>query len=231
MEQKKHPKVNLERKRGIYSAIGLLMAATFVLAALEFRTISNYEKELGTNPDPFENKDIIESLLIYVPKVPDKPHVSKVNKMRSDFLIDENIEEEPLDIIPIDVDDENNLMASVDHLFIDELVVEEEIPIIIPQVMPQFKGGTKGMNDFLKNNIRYPYVAQRDGKEGKVYLTFIIEKDGSISNIKILNDGPGGGCGQEAMRVVSKMPNWIPGEQFGKKVRVKCTLPINFRLN
>lgn len=230
MEQKKHPKANLERKKGIYSAIGLLMASTIALAALEFRTISNYE--ITNHPhDPFDNEDMVESLLIYVPKAPEKPSAPVANKMRSDFIIDDLIDEEPLDITPIDVDVDNNLLASVDHLFGIENVVEEDIPISIPQIMPKFKGGEKKMHEFLKNNINYPYIAKKNRKEGIVHVQFIIEKDGSISSIDVLNDEPGSGCGQEAVRVIGKMPNWIPGEQFGKKVRVKFTLPINFKLN
>lgn len=230
MEQKKHLKVNLERKRGVYSAIGLLMASTIVLAALEFRTISNYNIT-NQSQDPFENEDMVESLLIYVPKAPQKPSVPVANKMRSDFIVDDVIDEDPLDITPIDVDIDKNLLASVDHLFVIENVVEEDIPLILPQIMPRYKGGEKKMYEFLKNNINYPYSAKKNGKEGIVHVQFIIEKDGSISSIDVLNDEPGGGCGQEAARVIGEMPNWIPGEQFGKKVRVRFTLPINFKLN
>jgi protein TonB len=230
MEQKKNNKANLEKKRGIYSAIGLLMASTFVLAALEFRTIDRYEVCVFPE-NPFENEDLVESLLIYVPKAPQKPIVPITSKMRPDFILTDNSVDEPLEIIPIDVEIDNNLLASVDNLLIEEIVVEDEIPFTVVQKMPTFKGGSKGMSAFLRENIIYPHRAQREGKQGVVYVQFIVEKDGSLSHIDVLDDEPGSGCAQEAVRVINSMPNWNPGEQFGKKVRVKLTLPVNFRLN
>ena len=95
--------------------------------------------------------------------------------------------------------------------------------------MPTFPGGEFKMYEFLAMNIRYPQRAREDGYSGTVYVRFVIEPDGTITNIEVAK-GVGGGCSEEAVRVVKMMPNWIPGEAFGKKVRVTYTLPINFRL-
>lgn len=95
--------------------------------------------------------------------------------------------------------------------------------------MPSFPGGEIMMYDFLARNVRYPQRAREDGYSGTVYVRFVVEPDGSITNIEVAK-GVGGGCSEEAVRVVKMMPNWIPGEAFGKKVRVTYTLPINFRL-
>ena len=95
--------------------------------------------------------------------------------------------------------------------------------------MPTFPGGEFKMYEFLAMNIRYPQRARQDGYSGTVYVRFIVEPDGTITNIEVAK-GVGGGCSEEAVRVVKMMPNWIPGEAFGKKVRVTYTLPINFRL-
>ena len=95
--------------------------------------------------------------------------------------------------------------------------------------MPVFPGGEMKMYEFLGMNVRYPQRAIKDGYSGTVYVRFVVEPDGTITNIEIAK-GVGGGCSEEAMRVVKMMPNWIPGEAFGKKVRVTYTLPINFRL-
>lgn len=81
---------------------------------------------------------------------------------------------------------------------------------------------------FIQRNIRYPEVALKNKIEGRVYVTFTVETDGSITNIKVLRD-IGGGCGQEAVRVVSIMPKWKPGTQRGKPVRVQFNLPIVFQ--
>ena len=95
--------------------------------------------------------------------------------------------------------------------------------------MPSFPGGEFKMYEFLAMNVRYPQRARIDGYSGTVYVRFVVEPDGSITNIEVAK-GVGGGCSEEAVRVVKMMPNWTPGEAFGKKVRVTYTLPINFRL-
>ena len=95
--------------------------------------------------------------------------------------------------------------------------------------MPAFPDGEEGLLDFIGTNVRYPEEAIKQGISGKVFVGFVVEPDGSVSNIKVLR-GIGGGCDEEAVRVVKMMPNWIPGEAFGKKVRVSYMIPINFRL-
>ena len=95
--------------------------------------------------------------------------------------------------------------------------------------MPSFPGGEMKMYEFLAMNVRYPQRAREDGYSGTVYVRFVVEPDGSITNIEVAK-GVGGGCSEEAVRVVKMMPNWIPGEAFGKKVRVTYTLPVSFKL-
>ena len=95
--------------------------------------------------------------------------------------------------------------------------------------MPSFKGGEDAMYEWLGENIKYPQVAKETGVSGTVIVTFVVEKDGSITGIKILKN-VGGGCGAEALRVVNAMPKWIPGTQNGNLVRVQYNLPIRFSL-
>ena len=95
--------------------------------------------------------------------------------------------------------------------------------------MPQFPGGEAKMFVYLARYIKYPQAAKEAKISGKVYVQFVVEKNGSISEAKVIR-GLGSGCDQEALRVVRRMPIWVPGEQRGKKVRVKYVLPINFVL-
>lgn len=95
--------------------------------------------------------------------------------------------------------------------------------------MPTFPGGEEARMKYLMENIKYPEEARTKGIQGTVYVTFVVEKDGSISNVKVLR-GIGGGCDEEAIRVVSKMPNWKPGKQRGKAVRVQFNMPFKFNL-
>jgi periplasmic protein TonB len=99
----------------------------------------------------------------------------------------------------------------------------------VVQEMPEFPGGEPEMYRFLNKNITYPASARETGISGTVYLGFVVEPDGSISNLKILR-GIGGGCEDEALRVVQMMPKWKPGKQQGHEVRVQFTLPIKFTL-
>lgn len=108
---------------------------------------------------------------------------------------------------------------------------EEEVPVFtVVEVQPEFPGGKEAMYKFIGDNIKYPEKAKKDKITGRVFVNFIVEKDGSVSNVNVLR-GIGGGCDEEAARVVAMMPNWASGTQRGKAVRVSFNLPINFALN
>jgi len=99
------------------------------------------------------------------------------------------------------------------------------------QRMPEFPGGQDSLNSYLIQNLVYPDSAQKNGIQGKVFIGFIVETDGTISNVKIVgNKTYGYGLEEEGLRVINMMPNWTPGTQNGKPVRVKFTLPINFKI-
>ena len=110
----------------------------------------------------------------------------------------------------------------------EEEVAEEPIFTVV-ESEPEFPGGMEALYKYLAQNIKYPQLARENGITGKVYVTFVVEKDGSIANPRILRD-IGGGCGAEAIRVVKAMPKWSPGKQRGKAVRVQFNLPVNFNL-
>ena len=95
--------------------------------------------------------------------------------------------------------------------------------------MPEFPGGEKAMMDFVAQNVQYPKEAMEKEISGRVLVGFIVEKDGSISETEIVK-GIGGGCDEEAVRVVKAMPKWKPGKQKGKPVRVHFMLPLTFKL-
>ena len=94
---------------------------------------------------------------------------------------------------------------------------------------PSFPGGMDSLYAWLANNLQYPKIAREHSIEGKVYVTFVVERDGSITYPKILRD-IGGGCGEEVLRLVKMMPKWNPSKQRGKTVRVQFNLPVKFQL-
>jgi periplasmic protein TonB len=105
-----------------------------------------------------------------------------------------------------------------------------ETVFTIVEQMPQYAAGEKAMFKYLSENIKYPAVARENGIEGTVYLGFIVDPEGNITNVTIKR-GVSGGCSEEAVRVVSGMPKWTPGKQQGRAVKVNFTLPVKFKLD
>ena len=112
----------------------------------------------------------------------------------------------------------------------EEVIEDGELFGCIVETMPSFRGGQQKLFEFIGNNVVYPQEAIDAGVEGRVFVEFYIEKDGSVTDGKVLK-GIGYGCDEEALRVIGLMPKWSPGQQRGKAVRVRYTLPINFKLS
>ena len=106
---------------------------------------------------------------------------------------------------------------------------EEEVVFQVVEKMPQFPGGQQALFEYLSKNIRYPVIAQENGLQGRVICQFVVNSDGSIVDIVVVRSVDPS-LDKEAVRVIQSMPKWQPGEQRGKAVRVKYTLPVNFRL-
>ena len=104
----------------------------------------------------------------------------------------------------------------------------QEVFTIVEQ-MPSFPGGEQKMMEFVAKNIQYPQEAMESGIQGRVFVGFVVEPDGSVSNVKVLRS-IGGGCDEEAVRVIKMMPKWNPGKQRGKAVRVSYLIPVSFKL-
>ncbi len=124
---------------------------------------------------------------------------------------------------------EDAINAQEKEVAISEASSRHEAFTVVEE-QPSFQGGMGEFYNFVRNEIRYPKEARENGIEGKVFVQFVIEKDGSLSNVKA-SDGIGSGCDQEAIRVVKSAPNFLPGKQRGKAVRVKMEIPIVFQLN
>ena len=111
-------------------------------------------------------------------------------------------------------------------------MVEPAKPAVFTGVeeMPQFPGGEKALYAYVIKELKYPKMAKENGIQGTVYVTFVIQADGTITNPKVIR-GIGGGCDEESIRIVKGMPKWIPGKQGGKEVIVQYNLPIRFKLD
>ncbi len=101
---------------------------------------------------------------------------------------------------------------------------------IVAEQMPEFPGGQQALFKYLSENVKYPAVAQKNGIQGRVICRFVVDKDGSITDIEVLRSSGDASLDNEAVRVIKSMPKWIPGMNKGKPVRVQYSVPINFRL-
>jgi TonB family protein len=119
-------------------------------------------------------------------------------------------------------------LASANEIPTDS--AKKEMVYDMPQQMPEYPGGGDALDQFIKSNIKYPADAKAAKAQGKVYIQFIVEKDGKISQIKVRR-GAHKSLDAEAIRVIKLMPDWKPGSMRGKKVRVRYTLPITFSLS
>ncbi len=214
-------------------AIFLLGVSGIILADYLKKEKSNAENE---NISVQINNVPKEKIIPLLPEVPVQE--KKVVAFRAPIVIntDEEIPEELSDIIektqntsPIDTVVAIEIPEEVTKTTVIEEEEEKVKIYTVVEEWPQFQGGDTARIKYLSENLKYPKIAKETGIQGAVYVTFVIEKDGSISNVNIIR-GIGGGCDEEALRVVSAMPKWKPGRQNGKEVRVQFSMPITFKL-
>lgn len=221
MEPKKTPQADIERKRVPLIIIGLLFATALVLVAFEWKSYETQVKDLGELELDLIEEEIIPISQQKPPPPPPPPAPTTV----IEIVEDEKEIEEELVIEDMEVDEHTEIE------FIPEAKeeVEEEKIFTIVEQMPSFPGGETAMMKYLANNIKYPPIAKDAGIEGTVYVTFVVDENGKVRDVKVLRS-IGGGTDEEAIRVVQNMPTWSPGKQRGKAVKVQYNLPIRFTL-
>ena len=225
MEAKKTPKADLVNKSGMFLNLGLAVSVAVVLFAFEYKSYDDRAlMDLGTVDDAFE--ELLDIPITEQPPPPPPPPVEQP-------VIQEVPDEVEIEEIEVNFD-----VDVKEETVIKEVVIAEAPPVEekadqifdVVETMPTPPGGMEGWNKYLSNNLKYPTQARRMGIEGTVYVVFVVNTDGSIQDVEILR-GIGGGCDEEAMRVVQAAPKWEPGKQRGKPVRVKMRLPIRFKLS
>lgn len=228
MEPQKTSRANLENKRLIFMEIGLIISLLVVLLGFKWKSTERNYNASETREYVNIQEEMVPITEHLTKPIPPPP-ISKaviINIVDDDIIVEEDI------IIDVKVDQETKIEEYIPHDF-QEMEEEEEIseePIfVIVESMPTFPGGMKKLMAYLHNNIKYPTQAKEVGIQGKVFVSFVIETDGSVTDVILLR-GIGGGCDEEAIRVISNMPNWIPGKQRNIPVRVRFTLPVSFRL-
>ena len=227
MELKKNPKADLENRRGLYLEIGLVVILVAALVAFNVKTYDKEEKVQFERQVSEEQEEIViqtQQDELPPPPPPETPEVT------TEFeVVEDDAEIKTELVVNAEVtDDTKNI--EITPVKIEQEEEEEDVQIFtVVENDPEFPGGMEALYKFLRDNIKYPQLARDNNITGRVYVTFVVERDGSIANPRILKD-IGGGCGQEAIRVVKSMPKWTPGKQRGKAVRVQFNLPVSFNL-
>lgn len=220
METKKTEKANIEKHRAPITAIGMLFIGSLVLATFSFT--SGIEKDLRVKAAV--NSSEIQFIEETVAPEQPEPVVQQQDVILppdENIHIDSNTQEIPITVISI----------KPPIIEIGDPIVVVDPPIIdFPDTEAFFPGGAAALQKWIGENVQYPQTSIEMNEQGKVYLSFVVETDGSISNISI-ERGVSSDLDKEAKRVIRKMPNWEAGEAKGKKARTRCRLPINFTLN
>ncbi len=225
MEAKKTPKADLESKKRIFLQIGIALALGAALVAFEWKHYERPEIDLGVLEIDFIEEEDIPITRQEQPPPPPPPEPSQEL-----IIVDDDVELEEEFVIDIDADVFQEIQEFTPIIFEEEEEVDEDVIFTVVEDQPEFPGGEEARQRFLEQNLRYPQMAREAGIQGTVFVTFVVETDGSVTDVRILR-GIGGGCDEEAIRVVRMMPRWEPGRQRGQPVRVQFNMPIRFRLN
>lgn len=226
MNTTKQPNKNLEKFRGIFFQIGIIIATSLTFLAFEWTT-PVYISDL---PEPdYEIEGDFEIPIITYSSKPIKPEIipvapkvdpSKINIIKTD-PVNPTPEPDPF-VDPDPIFDPNKWTKP-------ELIDPDPAPIAVAEVMPEFIGGTAKLFEYLGKNLKYPELAKSTGISGKVFVQFVVDKNGKIKNVEIIH-GVNPLLDKEALRVVESMPDWKAGRQHGKPVSVIYNLPISFKL-
>lgn len=222
MEPKKNPEADLEKKVGMLLLVGVAIALSVTLVAFEWMIFEQDAGDLGELVVELEEEEMIPITQQEPPPPPPPPQQAPP---QIEIVDDEEEIEEELEIEDSEIDEDTEIEPIVQ----EEEVAEEPEIFTIVEDPPLFPGGEAAMRKWLGRNIHYPQMAKDAGIQGTVYVKFEVDQNGNVKDAQILR-GIGGGCDEEALRVVNKMPTWKPGKQRGRAVRVYFNLPVRFTL-
>ncbi len=235
MEPKKNPKADLTRNSGLYFAIGLALVLFITWQAIEWKTYEKNEAfEYALNVDEELEEEIPITEQINTPPPPPPPAAPEVIEVVED---EEEVEETVIESTETDQEEE---IVEVEDVEVEEEELDVDVPFAVIEDVPIFPGCEgrpksqqrdcfqEMMQKHIRKHFRYPEIAQEMGIQGRVSVMFTIDKDGSITNVRMR--GPDKSLEQEAARIISKLPKMTPGKQRGRPVRVPFSIPINFRL-
>ncbi|HOO08539.1 MAG TPA: TonB family protein [Cyclobacteriaceae bacterium] len=223
MELKKNPRADVHQFRGMLFSLSLAITLGMVVTVFEWKSEGDGHAVNFAQYDNFNDELLNIPITEQVPPPPPKAIVPKITEVPDEEEIKADLE--------IKIDAEINEPTEAIRLApVEEIAKEETDEIfVIVEDKPQFPGGNAEFLKFLRENMHYPRQARSMAIEGKVFVQAIVGKDGALNDIVVLK-GIGGGCDEEAVRVVAKSPKWKPGRQRGNAVKTKIVIPIVFKL-
>jgi len=226
MELKKNPKADLRRYSGIFLEIGMILSLGIMLFAFNITQREKTSSNLGELDDMVAEEEIIPITRQQEIKPPPPPEPPKVTEVLN--IVEDDVEiEDELEIEDTEADQE----TAVEIVEIEEEEEEEEAQVFfIVENMPEFPGGDLELRKHIAQNVQYPEIAKENGIQGRVFVQFVVNQKGKVEQVKVVR-GVDPALDKEAIRVISNLPNWAPGSQRGKPVKVSFTVPINFQLN
>jgi len=218
MKAKKNPKISIERKRGLFFQIGLVITLLAVLIAFEWKSYEKTDYSLGKlQMDDLEDEMIPITRQEEKPPPPPPPPPEIIEIVEDEVEIENELEVEETDT------DENEFIEQ------EEEEDSDEVFMVVEQ-MPVFPGGDLGLMKFIQKNTKYPPIAKENDITGKVFVSYVVNKKGKVTNVKVARSVDRY-LDAEAVRVVKLLPYSSAGKQRGKPVNVQYTIPINFTLN
>ena len=231
MEIKKSRKADLEGGKGLSILMGIVVGLAVLFVGFEWGTQEKtIQKDEGIADIIAEEEIDITRQEETPPPPPPPPPVEQVAEVLN--VVEDDVEVENTDLLS----SEDNQAEAQTQTYVPPVVKGEEEEessqqiFMVVEEMPEFPGGQAALMSFIAKSIKYPVVAQENGIQGRVTCSFVVNKDGSIVDAEVIR-GIDPSLDKEALRVINTMPKWKPGKQRGKPVRVKFTVPINFRLN
>lgn len=231
MEVKKSPKADLERTKGLGLLMGFVVGLAVLFAGFEWseRDVKVVSADEGVQ-DIIAEEEVEITRQDNTPPPPPPPAAPVVTDILN--VVDDDIELDQQDI----VSSEDNAAEAQTQTYVAPAAVQEEEEeeaaqqiFTVVEKQPEYPGGTAELFKYLSKAIKYPVIAQENGIQGRVVCSFVVNRDGSIVDIQVMR-GVDPSLDKEAVRVISEMPKWKPGEQRGKPVRVRFILPVQFRL-
>ena len=225
MQLKKSQTASLEDKKLTYVLLGFVFVLSLCYVALEWTEKEVTKYEVADMDFQFEEEIEIQQTSQETTPPPPPPPVQEVEVLN---VVEDDVETETIEInTEDDKDVEVIIQAPVE---VKEEEEDEEVVFVVVETMPEFPGGQQALFKYLSENVKYPAIAQENGIQGRVICQFVVNKDGKIVDVEVVRSGGDPSLDKEAIRVIKSMPPWKPGKQRGKAVRVKYTVPVNFRL-